>query len=255
MSASAEGFTLNAYIVLDNYEATSLIGEYRHARASVYEQSKDFSANLLIGNTFSNEYIADILRSNGGNQGFTLKSSISLDNNNSTDYIADIIHARVIINSVTSDINANISLDNKSIDEYIADIRRSNNGSQGFTLKSSISVDEKEVAAYLADIIHGRCIIANDTYDYISNITLDNAENSEILADILRQNQGQQGFTLKAITILDNYNDNEAFADMYRSIKADNLPTVKVLYYNGKRYFVYQEYKLHYFILETGNGN
>lgn len=249
MAVVAEGFTLNANIVLDNYDASGIIGEYKHARASVYEENKDFAATLLLENVLANEYIADVLRSNSGNQGFTLKSSISLNNNNSTDYMADVIYARAIINSVTSDINANISLDNKSADEYIADILRSNSGSQGFTLKSIISIDEKEVAAYFADIIHGRCVITSDTYDYPCYLTIDDTKNSEIFADILRQNQGQQGFTLKATSVLDRYNDNEAFADMYRSITVDSIPTVKILYYKGKRYFVYQKDNIYHLIV------
>lgn len=252
MAAIAEGFTVNAVITLDDYSDADFLGDIIHGRGLTASEEKNFAAVLTLDSFNQDLTIGDLLRANSGSEGFTLKSTISLDDKDTGKYVADIAHSRCIIKNDTGDILSSIILGSIGVNEYLGDIVRSNSGSEGFTLKSILSLNIPDTRNYLADIAHARCIVTNENEEVIGSITLDEESAKEILGDVIRSNSGQEGFTVKASSKLDNYDDTDLVADLFRSIKGRVNARLNIMYYNGKRYWVLTNDKIHYFVMKTG---
>lgn len=255
MAEIAEGFSVNAVINLDEYVSINVIGEIRLPKTNITEKEGTTAANILLDISDTSQYIGDIKRSNIGTQGFTIKAASSLNTIDDNSVLADIAHGRSIISDQTNDLLVSVTLDSVKESDYIGDIKRANSGSQGFTIKSTLGVDIPDIVDYFADIAHARCIINDYESELDASLILDIPENSEILADIRRANSGTQGFTLKAFSMLDNYDENSEIADIYRSVKGLSRSTTKVIYYKGKKYLLYQADKLHYILSRLGDGN
>ena len=252
MAVIAEGFTVNAVITLDDYLSTDFVGDIVHGRGTVSEEEKALAANAILNSYNQDSTIGELLRANSGSQGFTLKSSVLLDNSDITNYLADIAHSRCIVKDDAGDILSSLTLNSDNEIEYIGDLIRANSGSQGFTLKSSLSLNTPDTNNYFADIAHARCIVTNDNNDIIGSITLDEESAKEILGDITRSNSGQEGFTLKASSKLNNYDESALVADLFRSIKGHVNARLNIIYYKGKRYWVLTDDKIHYFVMKSG---
>lgn len=252
MAEIAEGFTVNAVITLDDYLSTDFVGDIIHGRGIVSEEEKAIAANAILNSYNQDGTIGELLRANSGSQGFTLKSSVLLDNSDITNCLADIAHSRCIVKDDAGDILSSLTLNSNNKNEYIGDLIRANSGSQGFTLKSSLILNTPDTNNYFADIAHTRCIITNNEDKILASVTLDEESAKEILGDITRSNSGQQGFTLRASSRLNNYDENSLIADIYRSISGRRKATTGVIDYKGKRYLVYTNDSIHYFITKSG---
>ena len=252
MAAIAEGFTVNAVITLDDYSDSEFLGDIIHGRGLTVSDEKDFVAALTLDNYNQDLTIGDLVRSNSGSQGFTLKSTISLDGKDTSNYVADITHSRCIIKDDAVDILSSITLGSIGANESLGDIVRSNTGSEGFTLKSSLSLNAIDTSNYFADIAYARCIVSDDNSDFIGSITLDEESAKEILGDVIRSNSGQEGFTLKVSSRLNNYDESDLVADLFRSIKGHAITRLNIMYYKGKRYWILTNDKIHYFIMKSG---
>ena len=255
MAVITEGFSVNAYIVIDQYNSVNVLGDIKLPRTNTTEENVTTAGTVLLNSNDVNQYIGDIKRSNTGIQGFTIKAITTLDDGDSNSICADVAHSRSVISDQSKDLSASVVLDTIQTSQYIADIRRANSGTQGFTVKSLLSIGSYENIDNLADIAHARCIINDYESELSASLILDVPEDSEILADIRRANSGTQGFTLKAFSMLDNYDENSEIADIYRSVKGLSRSTTKVIYYKGKKYLLYQADKLHYILSGLGDGN
>lgn len=255
MAEIAEGFSVNAVINLDQYLSINVVGDIRLPKTNITEEEDSTAANILLDISDTSQYIGDIKRANTGTQGFTIKAASSLNTIDNNSVLADIAHGRSIISDLTNDLLVSITLDNVQASDYIGDIKRANSGSQGFTIKSTLGVDIPDTIDYFADIAHARCIINNNESEVRSSLILDVPEDSGILADIHRANDGTQGFTLKAFSMLDNYDETFDIGDIYRSNSKYSRSTTKIIYYKDKKYLLYQADKLHYILSELGNGN
>lgn len=255
MAEIAEGFSVNAVIKLDEYVSINVIGDIRLPKTNITEEEGTTAASVTLDNSDTSHYIGDIKRANTGTQGFTIKAASLLNDIDINLVLADISHGRSVISDQTNDLLVSLLLDDNNAFDYIGDIRRANSGTQGFTIKSTLSINKTDIATYFADIAHARCIIKNCESELDASLTLDVSEDSEILADIRRSNDGTQGFTLKAFSMLDNYDANSEIADIYRSVKGLSRSTTKIIYYKGKKYLLYQADKLHYILSELGDGN
>ena len=255
MAEIAEGFSVNATINLDEYASVNVIGDIKLPKTNITKEESTIAASVILDNSDTSHYIGDIRRANTGTQGFTIKAASLLDDIDINLVLADISHGRSVISDQTNDLLVSLLLDDNNVFAYIGDIRRANSGTQGFTIKSTLSVDEIDTTTYFADIAHARCIINDYESELSASLILDVPEDSEILADIRRANNGTQGFTLKAFSMLDNYDEIFDIGDMYRSNSKYSRSTTRIIYYKGKKYLLYQADKLHYVLSELGDGN
>lgn len=253
MAEIAEGFTVNANIKLDVCLALDFIGDIVHDRGIRSSEDKEFAAAITLDNYNPNFTIGDLLRANAGNQGFTIKSTLSLETTDSNSYFADISHSRCIIKDDAGDTFSSITLDSINANEYIGDIIRANSGNEGFTLKSSLSLNTPDISNYFADITHARCVVTDDNNDFIGSITLDKESVKDILGDIIRSNSGQEGFTVKGSSRLNNYDESGLIAEIYRSISGRRKASIGVIFYKGKRYLVYTKDTVHYFVTKMSD--
>ena len=253
MAEIAEGFTVNANLTLDIYSSLDYIGDIIHGRGIRSLEDKEFTAVLTLDTFNQNSTIGDLLRANVGNQGFTIKSTLSLETTDNNSYFADIVHSRCIIKDDAGDTLSSITLGSINANEYIGDIIRANSGNEGFTLKSSLSLNTPDISNYFADIAHARCIITDDNNDFIGSITLDVELAKEILGDVIRSNSGQEGFTVKGSSRLNNYDESGLIAEIYRSISGRRKASIGVILYKGKRYLVYTKDTVHYFVTKMSD--
>lgn len=253
MADTAEGFTVNAYIVLDESSSAGFIADIYHDTAVITEKSISYNGTVLLSDTDDSFFIGEIKRANSGNQGFTIKSSVTLESKDDTLYIADIAHGRIVTSEKSEEILSSVTLDNIEQEKFLGDILRANSGSQGFTVKSVLSIDESNISTFLGELSYPRSITREDNRDIASTLILDLKEDSEIVADIKRANFGQQGFTLKAFSRLDNYDKAQYIADIYRSINGKDCSKTQIIYYKGERYLLYRVGSLYYIITEAGN--
>ena len=216
MAEIAEGYSINATIVLNAYTANSVIGEIKQPKVNLYDGSTLASASIILDATDTTRFLGEIRRTNLGNQGFTIKAAVTLNDIDVSFNVADISHGRCIITDVTHTTNALLELDNSDVTLYIGELKRSNSGNQGFTIKSSLSLDDKDDVYYFADISHSKCIIRSDEGDVLASLTIDEKNLEDILGDFYRANKGQQGFTLSSKVILDRHDTNEILADVFR---------------------------------------
>ena len=148
-------------------------------------------------------------------EGFSVNVNIVIDDYYGSDVLGDIfVYPQTVIKEKTMDYNTSIVLDEANILWYIGDIKRANSGAEGFTLKSDCAIDRIEENAVIADIRHGKVRIGEAAEDILSSVTLDNSDENYIIADIIRSNDGNQGFTLKAGIALDSFDINDFIADI-----------------------------------------
>ena len=253
MAETAEGFTVNANIVLDESSASGFIADIYHDVGIISENTISYNGTVLLNNTDESFFLGEIKRANLGSYGFTIKSSVTLESEDDTLYIADIAHGRIITSEKSDELLSSVILDNIEQEKVIGDILRSNQGCYGFTVKSILSIDESNLSDFLGELSYPRSVTREDNRDITSTLIIDLREDSKILADIKRANFGQQGFPLKALSRLDNYDNNQNIADIYRSISGRSCPKTQIIYYKGKKYFLSRIGSLYYIITEAGN--
>ena len=160
MAEIAEGFSINATIILDTYSLSYVIGEIKHPKVSLSQHGMLLNADLILDTSESLSILGDFTRSNKGSQGYTVKASAILDDNDTAYNIADISHGKCVIRDDESITSALVKLDDNDISLYLGDFIRANSGSQGFTLKSILELDDNDFTAYFGDISHGKCRIS-----------------------------------------------------------------------------------------------
>lgn len=252
MAEIAEGFSINATIKLDTYSLSYVIGEIKHPKVSISQDETLFSADLILDTSQISSILGDFRRSNTGNQGYTLKASAILDDNDTAYNIADISHGKCVIRDDENITSALVKLDDNDISLYLGDFIRANSGSQGFTLKSVLELDDNDVTAYFGDISHGKCRISTDENNLASSLRLDEISLDDFLGDFCRKNKGQQGFTIYSKVILGSSENNDIIADIFRKNEPQYNATTKILAYKDKYYLVYINDRLHYFVTKTG---
>lgn len=250
MAEVSEGFTVNGSVVLDDLLSSCYIADIYHDRGIITEETFSRNGTVILSDCDTSLYIGEIKRANSGSQGFTIKGSVGLDVKDTAIYLADVAYSRLVINNNSSDILSSIILDSTENDKYIGEIKRANSGNQGFTVKSTLYLDDNNVSDYSGDIAYARSRHYDDNLDIDSVLVLDVSEDSEILADLKRANQGQYGFTVKALNRLDNFDNNQNIADVFRSINGYELTKTKVIYYKGKKYLLYRYNQLYYVLTE-----
>ena len=253
MAEIAEGFSINATLVLNSSASSYVIGDIKQPKVKLSEDSTLAQAYLALDVYDSLNTLGEIKRSNNGSQGFSVKAAVLLNDSDDSFSIADISHAKCRTTDETNTTNASLELDNYDLALYLGDFKRSNSGNQGFTIKSYLSIDNKADSYYFADISHGRCVIKNDEGNLLAELTLDNGSFEHILGDFTRANKGQQGFTLSSKVILDRPDTNEILADIFRKNDPKYESTARILAYNGRYYLIYTNDCLHYFITKTGD--
>ena len=147
-------------------------------------------------------------------EGFSVNAVINLDEYASINVIGDIRLPKTNITKEEATTAANILLDISDTSQYIGDIKRSNIGTQGFTIKAASSLNTIDDNSVLADVAHGRSIISNQTNDLLVSITLDSVKTSDYIGDIKRANSGSQGFTIKSTLGVDIPDTVDYFADI-----------------------------------------
>lgn len=253
MAEIAEGFSINATIILDTYSLSYVIGEIKHPKVSLSQDAMMLSADLILDTSEPLSILGDFTRSNKGSQGYTVKASAILDDNDTAYNIADISHGKCVIRDDNNTTLALIKLDDKDINLYLGDFIRSNSGSHGFTIKSVLELDDNDVTAYFGDISHGKCRISTDENNLTSSLILDEISLDDFLGDFCRKNKGQQGFTICSKVILGSSDNNDIIADIFRKNDPKYESTARILAYNGRYYLIYTNDCLHYFITKTGD--
>ena len=253
MAEIAEGFSINATIKLDTYSLSYVIGEIKHPKVSLSQDAMMLSADLILDTSEPLSILGDFTRSNKGSQGYTVKASAILDDNDTAYNIADISHGKCVIRDDNNTTLALIKLDDKDINLYLGDFIRSNSGSHGFTIKSVLELDDNDVTAYFGDISHGKCRISTDENNLTSSLILDEISLDDFLGDFCRKNKGQQGFTICSKVILGSSDNNDIIADIFRKNDPKYESTARILAYNGRYYLIYTNDCLHYFITKTGD--
>ena len=253
MAEIAEGFSINATIILDTYSLSYVIGEIKHPKVSLSQDAMMLSADLILDTSEPLSILGDFTRSNKGSQGYTVKASAILDDNDTAYNIADISHGKCVIRDDNNTTLALIKLDDKDINLYLGDFIRSNSGSHGFTIKSVLELDDNDVTAYFGDISHGKCRISTDENNLTSSLILDEISLDDFLGDFCRKNKGQQGFTICSKVILGSSDNNDIIADIFRKNDPKYESTARILAYNGRYYLIYTNDCLHYFIIKTGD--
>ena len=253
MAEIAEGFSINATIILDAYSLSYVIGEIKHPKVSLSQDAMMLSADLILDTSEPLSILGDFTRSNKGSQGYTVKASAILDDNDTAYNIADISHGKCVIRDDNNTTLALIKLDDKDINLYLGDFIRSNSGSHGFTIKSVLELDDNDVTAYFGDISHGKCRISTDENNLTSSLILDEISLDDFLGDFCRKNKGQQGFTICSKVILGSSDNNDIIADIFRKNDPKYESTARILAYNGRYYLIYTNDCLHYFITKTGD--
>lgn len=252
MAEIAEGFSINATIILDTYSLSYVIGEIRHPKVSLSRDKMILNADLILDTSETLSILGDFTRSNTGSQGYTVKASAILDDNDTSYNIADISHGKCVIRDDESITSALVKLDDNDISLYLGDIIRANSGSQGFTLKSVLELDDNDVTAYFGDISHGKCRISTDENNLTSSLILDEISLDDFLGDFCRKNKGQQGFTICSKVVLGSSENNDIIADIFRKNEPQYNATTRILAYKDKYYLVYINDRLHYFVTKTG---
>lgn len=247
MAEIAEGFTVSAVVTLNYYDGLNVLGEVKLPTTKITEDAIERTASLVLEDSAPSDYLGDILRANRGNEGFTLKGSCSSNIIDTSDYIGDIKHGKCIISDQTGDCAASLTLSNDNTADYIGDILRANSGSQGFTLKAATTLNSMDVTGIVGDIKHGKVRIEDTSEDIRATLILDRpyADFNGYLGDIVRENFGKQGFTVKAFSSLNTYGKQEVLGDVFRSMGGVLLPNIGVFAYKGKYYFMYTNEKIH----------
>ena len=254
MAEIAEGFSINATIILDAIGLSYIIGDIKHPKVNLSQVEMPIGAALTLDATDILNILGDIKRSNTGSQGFTIKAAAILDDKDNTFNIGDISHGKCVIRDDDNTTSAFMKLDNNDLSLYLGDFLRSNSGSQGFTVKSVLELDDKDNTDYFADISHGKCIIRDDEKYISSSLILDEECLDEFLGDFCRQNKGQEGFTIYSKAILDTSDKTDIVADIFRKNEPKYNATTKILAYKDKYYLVYANGRVYHFLTKTGDG-
>lgn len=247
MAEIAEGFTISAIITLNTYDGLNVLGEIKLPTTKITEDTIERTASLILEDSAPSAYLGDILRTNFGTQGFTIKASCSANTIDNNDCVGDIKCARCIISDQTGDCNASVLLDSIDTANYIGDILRANSGNQGFTVKALTTLNTMNAEDIIADINHGKVHIEDISEDIRATLIIDRpyADFKDYLGDIVRENFGKQGFTVKAFSSVSTYGKHEVLGDVFRSMGGKLLPDIGVFAYKGKYYFMYTNEKIH----------
>lgn len=255
MAEIAEGYTFNATVTLNTYDALAVLGDIKLPKTSITEDSLGCSASLTLNTADANAYIGEILRTNTGSHGFTIKASCSLNTLDKTQYIGDIKHSKIKITEESGDTNASLVLDATDESAYIGELLRTNKGSHGLTIKATSVLNKRNPADVIGDIRHSVAIDSEQTRDVMADLMLDNMDATGYLGDVLRANTGKQGFTVKSNITLDGYSKQELLGDIYRSVRGIHVfDTMGIVAYKGKYYFVYGNDKIYDVILKGGSA-
>ena len=254
MAEIAEGFSINATIILDTYSLSYVIGDIKHPKVNLSQEEMPIDAALTLNVTDISNILGDISRSNTGSQGFTIKAAAILDDNDDAFNIGDISHGKCVIRDDDNTTSAILKLDDHDLNLSLGDLIRSNSGNQGFTVKSVLKLDDKDNTEYFADISHGKCIIRDDEKYISSSLILDEECLDEFLGDFCRQNKGQEGFTVYSKAILDTSDKTDIVADIFRKNEPKYNATTKILAYKDKYYLVYANGRVYHFLTKTGDG-
>lgn len=252
MAEIAEGFSVNATIILDTYSINYVVGDIQHPKVNLLQDETQIDAALTLNATDVSNVLGDFRRSNTGSQGFTLKSATILDDSDASYNIADISHGKCVIRDDADTTSALLKLDDSDLSLYLGDFNRSNTGSQGFTLKSVLELDNNDDTAYFGDVSHGKCITSTDEESVSSSLILGETNLVEIIGDCFRQNKGQQGFTISSKIILGSSESNDIVGDIFRKNEPQYNATAKILAYKGKYYLIYTNERLYYFVKKSG---
>lgn len=257
MAEIAEGFTISAIVTLNTYDGLNVLGEVKLPTTKITEESIERTASLILEDSAPSAYLGDILRANRGNQGFTIKSSCSANIIDTSDYIGDIRCARCIISNQINDWCVSLILDNADKSNHIGDILRANSGTQGFTVKALTTLNKMNTEDIVGDINHGKVHIEDISEDIRATLIIDRtyADFTGYLGDIVRENFGKQGFTVKAFSSLDSYGKQEVIGDVFRSMGGVLLPNIGVFAYKGKYYFMYTNEKIHDMMFKQKDNN
>lgn len=263
MAEIAEGYTFNATVTLNTYDALAVLGDIKLPKTSITEDSLGCSASLTLNTADSNAYIGEILRTNTGSQGFTIKGSCSLNTLDKTQYLGDIKHSKIKITEESGDTNASLVLDAADSSAYIGELLRTNKGLHGFTVKATSVLNKRNPADVIGDIRHSVAIDSEQTRDVMADLMLDNMDATGYLGDVLRANIGKHGFTVNANAYLDDYSEQEVIGDMYRSVGGTLWNRLGVVAYKGKFYFAFNKDKIQDILLledeqqkeDTKNGD
>ena len=76
MAETAEGFTVNANIVLDESSASGFIADIYHDVGIISENTISYNGTVLLSDTDESFFLGEIKRANSGSHGFTIKSSV-----------------------------------------------------------------------------------------------------------------------------------------------------------------------------------
>lgn len=244
MAEIAEGYTFNATITLNAYNAAAVLGDIKLPKTVITEDTLSCSASLTLDDTDTSFYVGEILRTNTGLHGFTIKGSCSLNVLDKTQYIGDIKHDKIKITEESGDTNASLVLDKADEDAYVGDILRTNIGSHGFTVKATSILNKRDPSDVIGDIRHSVAIDSEQTRDVKADLMLDDMDARNYLGDVLCANTGKQGFTVNANITLDNYNEQEVIGDTYRSVGGTLWDRLGVVAYKGKFYFAFNKDKI-----------
>lgn len=143
MAEIAEGFSINATLVLNSSASSYVIGDIKQPKVKLSEDSTLARAYIALDIYDSLNTLGEIKRSNNGSQGFSVKAAVLLNDSDDSFSIADISHAKCITTDETNTTNASLELNNYDLALYLGDLKRSNSGNQGFTIKSYLSIDNK----------------------------------------------------------------------------------------------------------------
>lgn len=244
MAEIAEGYTFTATVTLNTYDSLAVLGDIKLPKTTITEDSLGCSASLTLNTTDANAYVGEILRTNTGSHGFTIKGSCSLNVLDKTQYLGDIKHSKIKITEESGDTNASLVLDKTDDSAYIGELLRTNKGSHGYTIKATSILNKHSPSAVIGDIRHSVAIESEQTRDVMADLMLDNMDATDYLGDVLRANTGKQGFTVNANAYLDDYSEQEVIGDMYRSVGGTLWNRLGVVAYKGKFYFAFNKDKI-----------